>query len=104
MKRNQTRKTAGSARLISLAAEVDNRIGCLKQRILRERLTAIADPELRRGLELAVVESMALAYTTPFPLLVLPALLDEGFRATQARVERQQLIRARTRSTVPVAA
>jgi len=104
MKRNDQRLTTCMARSIGVNQDWDRRVYGLKRRILQERLTTVADPELRRGLELAGVDSLALAYTTPYPLLVLPALMDETFRAARVRVETQRNIRERTRPGSPLAA
>jgi hypothetical protein len=76
----------------------------LKQRLLRDRLASVADPELRRWLVLAAEDSAAVAWTTPFPLLVLPELIEERARAAQVRVERQRNILQRGRPQRTLAA
>lgn len=64
----------------------------LKARVLRERLTAASDPAAQALVRRAGAEAAALAWLTPYPLLVFPALFDEKLesalkvRAFQARV------------------
>jgi hypothetical protein len=79
-------------------------MNCLKDRLLGERLRQVSDPELRRGLELAANESAALAYSTAYPLLLLPELMAERSQVTEVRHSRQICIRERSRSKLPFAA
>ncbi len=67
----------------------------LKQRLVNERLEAESDHEIRRWLERAADESAALAWTTAYPMLVWPELLEEASRTARLRAERQRMIRAR---------
>jgi len=69
----------------------------LKHKLLQEQLAQETDPELRLWLERAADESAAVAWTTPYPLLVWPELLEEASRTARDRVERQRVIRERTR-------
>jgi len=66
------------------------RFESLKKRLLQPVLTAAPDPGLRRQLRLAANEAAAVAWTTPFPLLFLPALLEEKAVEVHAYVARQQ--------------
>ena len=68
----------------------------LKRKLLRERLAVESDAEIRRWLEHAADESAALAWTTAYPMLVWPELLEEASRAVGVRAERQRRIRARS--------
>ena len=49
----------------------------LKERLLRPWELEAPDAEQRRRLRLAATEAEALSWLTPFPLLVLPVLLEE---------------------------
>ena len=52
-------------------------------------LTETTDAVLRRQLRLAANEAAAVAWTTPFPLLVLPVLLEEKSEEAQQYSRRQ---------------
>ena len=52
----------------------------------------------------AANEAAAVAWTTCFPLLVFPELLEEKVRETRARDEYQQAVLARSRRIMDVAA
>lgn len=79
-------------------------VEALKRKMLSERLSTVTDPELRQQLQRAASDAAALAWTTGFPLLVLPELIEETGRVVQDRVERQRSIRQRSRSFVSFAA
>jgi hypothetical protein len=87
------------ARLSALSGDVN----LLKEQLLDERLRSISDPELR-SLPLAADESAALAWSTAYPLLVLPELMTERSQATETRHYRQNCIRKRNCSKYPAAA
>jgi hypothetical protein len=72
----------------------------LKGRLLRETLDTATDAELYAPLRHAANEAAALAWTTPFPLLVLPSLFEEKVREAQRYVERQQAVRRRCQQEV----
>lgn len=55
----------------------------LKARLLTPVLDAALEPTFRRQMHLAANEAAAIAWLTPFPLLFLPALLEE--KAAQVR-------------------
>jgi len=97
---NKRDSQPGLARLSGLSGDVN----LLKERLLDEHLRAISDPELRRSLHLAANESAALAWTTAYPLLVLPELMAERSQATETRHDRQNCIRKRNCSKYPAAA
>ncbi|HKX61086.1 MAG TPA: hypothetical protein VJS65_04570 [Verrucomicrobiae bacterium] len=97
---NKRDSQPGVARLSGLSGDVN----LLKERLLDERLRAVLDPELRRSLQLAANESAALAWTTAYPLLVLPELMAERGQATETRHNRQNCIRKRNCSNYPAAA
>ena len=52
----------------------------------------------------AATEAATLAWMTPFPLLVLPVLLEEKIQEAQMQAQRQVLIRRRSRALIDLAA
>jgi hypothetical protein len=64
----------------------------LKARVLRPVLAETINPELQRYLRLAANEAAALAWTTPFPLLFLPGLLEEKASEAHEYFARQHLV------------
>ena len=61
----------------------------LKGRLLRELLDTAADPALHTSLRRATSDAAALAWTTSFPLLVLPELVREKAESARRYVRRQ---------------
>ena len=57
----------------------ENRFEQLKSTLVRERLEELWKPELNVEIRRAANEAAALAWVTPYPLLVFPALFDEKF-------------------------
>jgi hypothetical protein len=80
----------------------ENRFENLKNKLLVERIEDSFDPELNSYFRRAANEAAALAWVTPYPLLVFPALFEEKADAAIARVERQQVIRERSRELLAV--
>src|SRR5947207_3007135 len=68
----------------------------LKQRLLREKAVVESDPALFVDLGRAAEEAAALAWATPYPLLVLPELFAEKAAEAGVRSERQRRIRQRS--------
>jgi len=69
----------------------------LKERLLQELLAQAADrPELNPAFRRAANDALSLAWVTPFPLLFLPALLEEKAAEARQRMERQDRVRERT--------
>lgn len=75
---------------------VENEVEQLKNRLLRGELQAAAGLDQNVLLRRAANEAAALAWLTPFPLLVLPVLFDEKARAARRKAERQARIRRET--------
>jgi len=69
-------------------------ISNLKERLLQSRLAQISDAELVRLLRLAAGEAEALAWQTPFPLLLLPVLLEEKLEAGWTYLARRDQFRS----------
>jgi len=68
----------------------------LKQRLLRETARARSDSATLSCLRRAAEEAASLAWTTPFPLLVLPELFAEKAAEACVRSQRQRDIRQRS--------
>jgi len=83
-------------------AAQESRFENLKSRLLLERIESTYDPELGTYLRRAANDAAALAWITPYPLLVFPALFDEKADIAEVRVERQQLIRQVSRELLAV--
>ena len=69
----------------------------LKTDLLEELWRETPQPELREPLRQAANEASALAWMTPYPLLLLPELLAEKARLARLRVARQQDVYLRSR-------
>lgn len=69
----------------------------LKARLLRELLDAASDAQLHAPLRRATNDAAALAWTTPFPLLVLPELVREKAASARRYVQRQAALLQRAR-------
>ncbi len=64
----------------------------LKVRLMTPVLDEASDPDLQRQLRLAANEAAAVAWTTPYPLLILPVLLQEkAAEAHQYVLRREQV-------------
>jgi hypothetical protein len=61
----------------------------LKGRLLRDLLAGATDPALHAPLRRATSDAAALAWTTAFPLLVLPELVREKADSARRYVRRQ---------------
>ena len=77
----------------ALETELDR----LKTRLLHRALTSTPDPEFNAPLRRAANEAAALAWMTPYPLLVLPALFEEKAVVARLQTIRQARIRSRSR-------
>ena len=76
----------------------------LKARLLLELLTQTGDAELGAPLRRAANDAAAVAWTTSFPLLVFPALLEEKAAQARQRYEHQQAVLSRSRRLMRAAA
>ncbi len=68
----------------------------LKNRLLRRLLDDAVKPELNAPLRRAANDAAALAWTTSFPLLVFPALLEEKARRAELQTQKQNQVRLRS--------
>ena len=69
-----------------------------KGQLLQQMLCENADASLRDALRRAVAEAATLAWMTPYPLLVLPVLVEEKAREAQQRATQQQNVFRRSRT------
>jgi hypothetical protein len=74
----------------------------LKSAMLRQLLAEAFKPQYTIQLRRAANDAAALAWVTPYPLLVFPALFEEKARAALAQAERQRDVRQRSRGLVCV--
>lgn len=69
----------------------------LKDGLLMRLLNETPEPGLDALLRRAANEAAALAWLTPFPLLVFPALLEEKAQTARKQVAKQARVRQRSR-------
>ncbi|MBC8097723.1 MAG: hypothetical protein H7Y43_18135 [Akkermansiaceae bacterium] len=68
----------------------------LKNRLLLEALNTLTKPVLNGDLRRAANEAAALAWVTPFPLLVFPTLFEEKAETAMLQAARQASVRQRS--------
>jgi hypothetical protein len=80
----------------------ENEFERLRNRLLADRLQEVWEAEGNAQVRRAANEAAALAWVTPYPLLVFPVLFDEKVEAAAERAERQELVRRRSRELLAV--
>ncbi len=85
-------------------AEQEKKFEQLKSRLLRRLLDDSVQAELDAPLRRAANDAEALAWTTSFPLLFFPALLEEKARRARLQLQKQNQIRLRSQSLLVEAA
>ena len=75
----------------------ENRFEQLKTTLVRDRLAGLGTPELSAQVRRAANEAAALAWITPYPLLVFPALFEEKTQAALLGADRPRQIRTLAR-------
>jgi hypothetical protein len=83
-------------------AVVENRFESLKAKLLTRRLEEVWEPRLNSDIRRAANEAAALAWVTPYPLLVFPVLFEEKAETALAVAARQDSVRQRTRELLAV--
>lgn len=83
-------------------ARQDAELERLKKQLLEERRGEAWDSRLRGALRRAANDAAALAWVTPYPLLVFPVLFDERAEAAVNQSLRQNQVRARSRELLAV--
>jgi len=82
---------------------VENELETLKRRLLANELGRAASVDASIHLRRAANDAAALAWLTPYPLLVLPVLFEEKVRESRKRAGRAALIRARSSELLTLA-
>ena len=72
----------------------------LKKCLLYEHTRAVADAALHSWLKRGAEEAASIAWATPYPLLVLPLLLDEKLSEARRKAEVQRSIFVRSEPIV----
>ena len=80
----------------------ETRFERLKNVLLDERLEALTDPTFNSYVRTAANEAAALAWVTPFPLLVFPALFEEKAESALQLAEKQEDVFERSRELLVV--
>ena len=80
----------------------DNSFERLKTKLLIERLEQAWEPDLTSRLRRAANDAAALAWVTPYPLLVFPVLFDEKADIALQMAERQARVYQRSRELLAV--
>jgi len=80
----------------------ENRFERLKNVLLDERLEELLDPTFNSYLRNAANEAAALAWVTPYPLLVFPALFEEKADSAVKLAEKQEEVLERSRELLAV--
>jgi hypothetical protein len=75
----------------------ENRFERLKNVLLDERLEELLEPTFNSYLRNAANEAAALAWVTPYPLLVFPALFEEKADSALKSAEKQGEVLERSR-------
>ena len=83
-------------------ANLETRFEWLKNELLRQQLEETVDGRLNSPLRRAANEAAALAWVTPFPLLVFPVLFEEKTQEALLRLDRQEQIHQRSRELLAV--
>jgi hypothetical protein len=112
MKTNIQRLTARFARptrfqirpRVLSRAERDARLAELKDRLLRLHLAEAGTEDLTPLVRRATEEAASLAWSTAFPLLVLPELIEEKVAAARQQAVRQNRIRRQSAAWIAEAA
>jgi hypothetical protein len=74
----------------------------LKQELLEERLGEVWKAEQNSWVRRAANEAAALAWVTPYPLLVFPGLFEEKANAALVYAERQEQVRGASHDLLAV--
>jgi len=80
----------------------ENRFERLKNVLLDERLEELLQPTFNSYVRNAANEAAALAWVTPYPLLVFPALFEEKADSAVKLAEKQEDVLERSRELLAV--
>jgi hypothetical protein len=76
----------------------ESELETLKARLLRDRLERTEQLNAEVGLRRAANEAAAMAWLTAYPLLVFPALFDEKARLARRQLNKQAVVRGRSKA------
>ncbi len=74
-----------------------------KRCLFNEHRSATLDSQVRPWLNRAADEAASIAWATPYPLLVLPVLLEEKLKDAERKAELQEAIYTRSHPIVALA-
>jgi hypothetical protein len=77
-------------------ATQENELERLKNRLLLQLLSNLIEPEKNGYVRRAANEAAALAWITPYPLLVFPTLFEEKAETALLQAEKQNSVRQRS--------
>jgi hypothetical protein len=96
------RRSGHASALAHAARPGDADLARLRETLLAQLLEETRNPALRTALRRAALEAESVAWLTPIPLLVLPALLEEKARAARFYASRQAELRENSRDWITV--
>ncbi len=97
----ETRFEVEPAAPATFRATEETRLERLKDRLLRRVLYEEAEARAHGYVRRAANEAAALAWVTPYPLLVFPALFEEKAEAARLQARRQERVRQRSLELLP---
>jgi hypothetical protein len=103
MKAKHVRRTKAALAAREGARDERADLAQLREALLSGFLGQTANPVLRVALRRAALEAESLAWLTPIPLLVLPALFEEKAREARFYASRQAELRETSRDWVSLA-
>lgn len=98
----ETRFDVKPAPAAPFRAVQETRFERLKNELLDERLEELPDPTFNSYVRTAANEAAALAWVTPYPLLVFPTLFEEKADSALESAEKQEDVFERTRELLAV--
>jgi len=99
----ETRFEVGAIAPVAVRGSLEAKLEELKARLLMPLIDESKNAAEAAPLRLAANEAAGLAWFTPFPLLFLPALLEEKVYAAQRQEARQRQIREKTEALLALA-
>ena len=98
----ETRFDVKPAPAAPFRAVQENQFERLKNLLLDERLEALPDPTFNSYVRAAANDAAALAWVTPYPLLVFPTLFEEKADSALQLAEKQEDVFERSRELLVV--
>jgi hypothetical protein len=95
---------AGPVPSAPLRGATETELDSLKARLLKDLLGRMPQLDAATPMRRAANEAAALAWLTPFPLLVFPTLFEERARQLKLQLGKQSRVRARSEGLIAAAA